>query len=376
MDREQVDALVALTPENVFYLSEMPAGFTPVNRLLYAVRNLSPSICVLPRRSDAKLILTSAALELARKNTWITDLRPYATGTYIVRPTPVTELGKNAFEVFEKTIKEVGGIKKIAVERQNAPYSFVEKLTKSLNGTTIVDASPILEELRMIKTPEEARRFKEANRILCKAIKGLIKEIKPGITELELHNSLKRRILKEGGDSWQQTKIGRGPDNAPDIYNQPSKSKIKKGDIILLDVGCVYQGYTADLSRTIAVGKVSPEAIKIHEVLKSAQDILLEKLKIGTKVSELHSAVVKYVRDTLDKSYRRGNVGHGVGVELYDRPVISEDDHTPLAPGMTISAEVPYHKFGVGGFNIEDSVLVTDKGCEIVSDLPRKLIQV
>lgn len=376
MERDQVDALVALTPENVFYLSEMPAGFTPGNTLLYAVRYTSPSFCIIPRMADPKLITTSAATEVAAKHSWITDLRPYVTGTYISRSKPVTELGKDGLEVLAHTINELSGVKRIAIERKNAPYWFIERLTNDIGGFEVTDATPMLDELRMIKTNEEIRRFKEANRILCKAIKGLIKEMKPGVTERKLVYSLKNRMLKDGADSWQQTTIASGPGNGPDIYNQASNRKIKKGDLIRLDIGCVYQGYVADLSRTIAVGKVSTEASKIHEVLKSGEDLLLDHMKLGTKVSELHSIVVHHVKNNLDKRYKRGNVGHGVGIELYDNPVISETDHTPLAPGMTLSAEVPYHKIGLGGLNIEDSVVMTPKGCDIVSDLPRKLIQV
>ncbi len=375
MDREHLDALVAATPENVFYLSDLPTSFTSGNRLLYAVRNASPSFCVVPRNSDPELILTSSALELAEKHSWITHLRPYATGTYIVRHKQVSELGKDGFVALSSTFKELNGIKKVGIEKQNTPHKFMDQLTRAVGASDIVDASPIFDELRMIKTAEEVRRFKEANRILCKAIRNVIKKMKPGVSERELVFALKMSILKEDGESWQQTTIARGPENGPNIFNQPTESKIAKGDIIRLDIGCVYQGYTADLSRTVTVGKPSPEAAKIYGVLQDAEDEMIENSEIGVKVSKLHSIAVQYVKDKLDPAYRRGNVGHGVGVELYDRPVISEDDDTPLAPGMTLSVEVPYHKFGVGGFNIEDSMLVTEKRCEILSDLPRELIR-
>ena len=376
MDREHLDALVALTPEDVFYLSEMPCSFIAANRLLYSVRQTSPCFCVVPRKADAKLILTSAATEVAKKHSWITDLQPYVTGTYISRPTPITELGKDGLEVLSKTIKNVGDVRRIGVDTKYSYDFFVERLTKSLEGIEIVEATPIFDELRMIKTPEELRRFREADRILCKALRGVIREMKPGVTERHLENSLKNRVLKEGASSWQQTTFAAGSVNGPDIYNQASERKIKNGDIIRFDIGCVYQGYTADLSRTIGVGKIPPEAVKIHDVLKRGEDAIIERLKLGTKASELHRAAVEYVRKELDPGYKRGNVGHGVGIELYDHPVLSEDDHTPLAPGMTFSIEVPYHKIGLGGLNIEDSVLVTQKGCEIITDLPRKLIRV
>lgn len=96
-------------------------------------------------------------------------------------------------------------------------------------------------------------------------------------------------------------------------------------------------------------------------------------MKPGVKASDIHKIVVDIVRQKYDMHYTRGNVGHGVGVELYDEPELRIDNQQKLIPGMTISVEAPYHKFGLGGFIVEESVLVTEDGHEVVSDISKEL---
>jgi Xaa-Pro aminopeptidase len=377
MDRKGLDVLLALAPENVFYLSDLPASPASANRLLNVVRNSSPSFCVVPLNGEPKLVVTNAAIELAEKNSFVKDIRTYATGTYIVRHSARKGIvAADPVEALAKVVRSLGRRTKVGIDEQVAAAGIVDRVRSSLKAVKVVDSTDLFGQLRMIKTPEEVRRFKEANRILCVAFERVIDEAGVGVSERELEFVLKSTIMKEGGDSWQQTTVAAGPVNGPDIYNQPTSKRIKKGDVIRLDVGCVYKGYTADLSRTLVAGSPPIRATKIYEVLRDAEADLLDACEPGVKASELHSLVVEYVKKNLDMKYTRGNVGHGCGVELYDRPFISENDHTEMQDGMTLSLEVPYHEFGLGGFNLEDSVVVTKKGKEVVSDLPKEMISI
>ncbi|MCS7137526.1 MAG: Xaa-Pro peptidase family protein [Candidatus Caldarchaeum sp.] len=377
MSKHGLDVLAASSPPNVYYLSELPVASTSPNALLYSVKNASPVFAVIPLDKEPALITTAAAVELARKHSWIKNIKPYKTGVYIVRKEEVSVYAANAFEAFSKLLDELGLRKStIGVDTSLMPVGLVEKLKASIGEVKMVDATRVFTELRMVKNEEEIRRFREANRILCAAMKKVIGEMREGAVERDLHFILKTEILKQGGDGWFQTTIAAGPEDGPNIYHQPDGKKLRKGDIIRMDIGCVYQGFGCDLSRTVAVGTPPPEAKKIYSVLEEAEQLLIERAKPGVQASELHAVAEKYVREKLDPKYSRGNVGHGVGVELYDPPEISASDHTPLSPGMTLSLEVPYHKFGLSGFNIEDSVVITEKGNVVVSDLPRELIVV
>lgn len=380
MRNANLDLLIVSAPENVFYVSDVPTSFTSSNRLLFCSRRNAPLMCVVPLEGDPSLVLSAAALDVTTRNTWIKDLRLYATGTYIWRENKVNLEGNTFLDALRKVVAEKLGANsaaQIGIELNDFSSLNYEAMRKAFPGSTLVDGNETLLWSRMIKNQEEIRRFKKANEILVKAMKKVEKALKDRPTEVELDILLKYTMMKEGADSWQQTTIAAGRVSGPDIYNQPvAKRKVKAGDLIRLDVGCVYQGYTADLSRTYAVDKVHPRAAKTYKVLKDAFVEYIELLKPGMKASEVNIAVVNYVKENLDKEYYRGNVGHGTGVELYDKPILGADDHTPLQEGMTLSYEVPYHISGLGGLNIEDSVLITKKSQQVVSEYDRDIIVV
>ncbi|HKW03675.1 MAG TPA: Xaa-Pro peptidase family protein [Nitrososphaerales archaeon] len=376
-----LDALIISAPENVYYISDVPTSFTNSNRLLFCSRRANPIMCIVPREGEPSLILSAAALDVTKKHTWIKDLKLYATGTYILRREKVDLEGMTFLETITKVLKEKlednGRPKRIGIEYNDLSFVNYDGIKKSLQGVEFSNGLDLLMETRMIKNAEEIRRFEKANQILCRVLKKIEKACKDRPTELELDTILKSEMLKEGAESWQQTTIAAGPIGGPDIYNQPNpKRKLRHGDLIRLDIGCIYKGYTADVSRTFAVEKVNPRAAKVYKVLKEAFMLYLDKLEPGTRSSEINSGVVSYVRETLDKQYYRGNVGHGTGVELYDRPILGPDDHTPLQEGMTISYEVPYHISGLGGLNLEDSVVITGNGKKVVSKYDRDIVVV
>lgn len=337
-------------------------------------------MCIVPREGDPALVLSAAAQDVATRNSWIRDLRLYATGTYIWRKSKVKLQAKTFVETLLKVVSEKISRKdfgKIGIEMNDFSIANYEAMKKAFLKQTFVDGSETLMWSRMIKNQEEILRFKKANQILCKTLGKIEDALRDKPTEVDLDILLKHELLRQGAESWQQTTIAAGKVSGPDIYNQPlPKRKIRTGDLIRLDVGCVYKGYTADLSRTYAVEKVHPRALKTYKVLKDAFLECMNLLEPGTKASEINISVVTYVKEHLDKEYYRGNVGHGVGVELYDKPILAAEDHTPLQEGMTLSYEVPYHIWGLGGLNLEDSVLITKKSKHVISKYNRDIIVV
>ncbi|MGH2638732.1 MAG: M24 family metallopeptidase [Rhabdochlamydiaceae bacterium] len=317
---------------------------------------------------------------MTQRNSWIKDLRLYATGTYIWRKKNVELSGKNFIETLHKVVGEkfvTDNPAKIGIEMNDLSAANYGSLKNSFSDHSFVDGNEVLMRSRMIKNLEEIRRFRKANEILCKAMKKVEMMLRDKPTEAELDILLKEVMLKEGAESWQHTTIAAGRVSGPDIYNQPvPKKRVKRGDLVRLDVGCIYKGYTADLSRTYAVEQIPSRAAKTYKVLKEAFLKYIDHLEPGTKASEINIGVVDYVREHLDKEYYRGNVGHGVGVELYDKPILGAEDSTPLEEGMTLSYEVPYHISGLGGLNLEDSVLITKRSKQVVSKYDRDIILV
>ena len=378
MRSKGIDLLLVSSPENVFYISDVPTSYTASNRLLFGSRRNAPVMCLIPAEGDPLLVFSAAALDIVQKHTWIADLRIYATGTYILREVQPTLAGKDFFAALSQSMNDKingHGSPKIAIERNDLSALNFEFVQKDFARATFADATDLLMEARMIKNEEEIQRFVKATKILVKVMHKVEDACKDRPTEWDLDIILKSEIMREGAESWQQTTIAAGKVSGPDIYNQPvPKRRIKSGDIIRLDVGCVYKGYCADLSRTYAVEKVPPRAAKTYKVLKDAYLKYIDEIAPGTPSSKINIDIVNYVKQNLDKEYYRGNVGHGVGVELYDRPLLSETDNTPLQSGMTLSYEVPYHIASLGGLNLEDSVLIRGDKKEVVSKYDRDII--
>jgi Xaa-Pro dipeptidase len=378
MQKYNVNVIVVTSPENVFYVSGVPTNYTAPNRLLFSstLRRDTPITCVIPNEGEPSIIFHAAAYDVVYKNSWIKDHRIIPTGTYVWREKKLEIPYQSYEDALIKTIKDhLKPNGTLALEYRDINLSLFETIKKNFKENTLIDAYQILMESRMIKNEEEINRWKKATEILVKVMKKLEGAFRDRLNEQELNVFLKTELLKEGADSWQQTTIAIGGDNGPDIYNQPDPNKRpEKGDIIRIDIGAVYKGYTCDLSRTYAIEYVPERAKRIYSVIKEAYYIELENAKPGVKASEVYEKVVNYVKKNLDPEYYRGNVGHGVGVELYDNPLISASDNTPLQENMTLSLEVPYHVKGLGGFNVEDSVLITKKGNEIVSKYERDSI--
>lgn len=377
MRKYSIDVLVATSPENVFYISSAPTNYTSPNRLLFSstLRRDSPITCVVPSEGEPSIIFNAAAYDVIAKNSWIKNYRIFPTGTYVWREKKLNVPYKSYEDALIGAIKEyLKPSSVLALEFRDININLYELIKRNFNNK-ITDAQKVLMESRMIKNQEEISRWKKATEILVKVMKKLEGAFRDRLNEHELNVFLKTELLREGADSWQQTTIAIGKSNGPDIYNQPDPNKRpEKGDIIRIDIGAVYKGYTCDLSRTYAIEQVPDRAKKIYNVLIEAYRLELESAKPNTKASEVHAKVVNYVKKNLDPEYYRGNVGHGVGVELYDNPLISANDDTPLQENMTLSLEVPYHVVGLGGFNVEDSVLITKDGNEVISNYERDSI--
>jgi Xaa-Pro dipeptidase len=381
MNDASIDLLIISAPENVFYLSGVPTSATNSNHLLFCSRRTTPVMCVVPKEGDPTLVLSAAAFDVTTRNSWIKDLRLYATGTYIWRKKKVYLTATSFIETLKRVVSEKLDNEKsakIGIEMNDLSVVNYDGMRRSFSKNhSFVDGNETLMLSRMIKNQEEILRFKKANQILCKVMKKIEHELKDRPTEVELDILLKQQMLKEGAESWQQTTIAGGRVSGPDIYNQPVlKRRLKKGDLVRLDVGCVFKGYTADLSRTYAVERVPQRAAKTYKVLQEAFLKYIDMLEPGTRASEINIGVVEYVREHLDREYYRGNVGHGVGVELYDKPILGAEDRTLLQEGMTLSYEVPYHIAGLGGLNLEDSVLITSRSKQVVSKYDRDVIVV
>ena len=156
---------------------------------------------------------------------------------------------------------------------------------------------------------------------------------------------------------------------------QPSPDKrLTANSLIRYDVGCLYKGYFADIARTAFFGQPADIHKQRYQAIWEAQEAALNITKPGTRVSELFNVAVEVARRGIPE-YQRTHIGHGIGLELYEPPSINPASDIVLEEGMVFNVEPPYYELGLGGFQVEDTVVVTDKGFRFLTTLDRGLMK-
>jgi Xaa-Pro aminopeptidase len=146
------------------------------------------------------------------------------------------------------------------------------------------------------------------------------------------------------------------------------------GDFIVIDMGCVYQGYCSDLTRTLVVGKPDAKQLEIYNTVLKAQLAALEALRPGLTGKEVDTIAREIIKEAgYDRNFGH-SLGHGVGLEIHEEPRLSQYNEEPLAPGVVVTVEPGIYLPGWGGVRIEDLVVVTDEGCDILTNMTKELI--
>ena len=236
------------------------------------------------------------------------------------------------------------------------------------------DASEVLTSLRLKKDQTEVEAMRRAVQIAQDALEATIPLIKMGMTEKELSAELVVQLLKHGSDSEMPfAPIISGGPNSANPHASPAERKLQAGDLLVVDWGATYDGYISDLTRTFAVGDVDEEYRKIHETVQEANAAGRAAAKPGVPCAKVDKAA----RDVIEKSgygkYFTHRTGHGIGMEGHEEPYIRGDNMQLLEPGMAFTVEPGIYLPNRNGVRIEDNVVITEKGADVLSDMPREI---
>lgn len=279
---------------------------------------------------------------------------------------------------------------------------------KLLLGHVFVDISPLILEQRRVKDEGEIESIRRACQIADSGHRRAREVLKEGMTETELAIEIETALRKAGDEGtaflrppslfMSRVVVGSGPNlyewsgvaysitgsgASPALPVGPSSRKIKKGELVVVDLGPCFHGYHADESRTYLMGKGDAEILRLFSLLKEISDVIISGLRPGTECRELYSKALDCARKhNLDKFLlqlggrsRTRLVGHGIGLELNEPPTLSANDSSIIPEGCALSVEVHIrHPRGV--LKMEDNVLVTHHGAEILTCGPRRLIQI
>lgn len=265
--------------------------------------------------------------------------------------------------------------KELFVEDHLMPVSAFFELKKVLRGVKLSAGGNETNMLRMVKDDEEVAVLRQAAAITDKCVKHICSIVKPGMTEWELAVEIDLFYKKQGcrGTSFD-TIVASGTFSSMPHYETSMTKKIKSGDVLLIDMGCEYQGYNSDLTRTFFIGSVDSKLRDIYNVVKEAGRIARESVKPGITAAELDGAARAFIEAAgFGDNFGHG-LGHGYGLEIHELPSIRKNNDTVLKKNMTITIEPGIYVPGLGGVRIEDMVLVTASGGESLTKFSRELI--
>jgi len=264
-------------------------------------------------------------------------------------------------------LKRYPNIKKIGFEDDKVSFAMYKKLTKEINNVKFVALEGAVSELRMIKSEEEIKFIEKAALIANKALKRVLKIIKPGMTERYIASLLLTEIKELGAEKESFDFHVPSGANAALPHILPTDKKIKKNELIIIDLGAKYKGYCSDMTRTICLGTMSAKQEKIYKIVERAQKAAINYIKAGVVCGDVDKKARNLIeKEGYGKNFMHG-LGHGTGIEIHEAPNFRPNVKTVLRPGMVLSVEPGIYISGFGGVRIEDLILVTRGGCRILT---------
>lgn len=300
--------------------------------------------------------------------TIITDSRYTADYTKKAHSlTKVVELKTSIFDTIIRIAKKKN-LKKLGFESRHLTFAECEILHK-LAGKSIafIPLKTTLEPLREIKEEGEIELIKKAIQITQKTYGFIQKILRPGLKEIEIAAEIERFVRLQGASKTAfETIVASGP-NASFPHARVSERIIKNGDPIIIDIGVEYQGYKCDLTRTFFLGKIKPVVRKAYQIVCQAQQEAIGKIRHGALIKDIDLAARNYLKQKgLDKFFIH-SLGHGVGLQAHESPSINKNNNSLLQAGAILTVEPGIYVTGHYGIRIEDMVLVTPNGSEVLS---------
>lgn len=267
-------------------------------------------------------------------------------------------------------------IHELGFEAEYLTYDQYQKFSLGLTGVDLIPVESAVETMRVKKEPFEIERIKKAVQIADDAFAHILGYIKPGITENDLAAEIEYYMRRQGARKPSFDTIVASGFRGALPHGIASSRRIENGDLVVIDFGALCDGYCSDMTRTIVAGKASREQKRIYDIVLEAQLRALEFVGAGKKCSEVDAVAREIISGHgLGEKFGHG-LGHGVGLEVHEKPALNIINHTELAEGMVVTVEPGIYLEDWGGVRIEDMVVVTDQGCQVLTKSGKELIEV
>jgi Xaa-Pro dipeptidase len=345
--RNGFDALIAMSPENFGYVSGM---YIPTLQLIRG----RTAVAVIPAQGEAHLIVCTIEKTVAEAESWIRDATFY------------TEMVDDPIAIAAGVLRGLGLEKgRIAVDADYLPMNDYRTLSAALPEATLVDGNPAITALRAVKGDEEIARLGHATRATHRAAITAMAAARAGETERQLCASLVSQLLIQGADVPLFLVLASG-ENGRHIHPTPSDKIVELGDIVRFDFGGRFGAVPSDLARTYSAGDPSAEQKQVYAALARVQAATVAAVAPDITAADLFDHCRTLFRGE-GVDYRLPHIGHNMGHEFHEPPLLRPADKTRLKPGMTLNIEpVAFDGSGIV-YHLEDLVEVTESGGRILS---------
>jgi Xaa-Pro aminopeptidase len=344
LPREDVDAFLISHPVNVTYLT----GFSG----------------------------DSSHLILGRKRTLLVSDARYTEQIGEECPGLETHIRPPSQTLHQAVAEVLGGMKfhAIGFEMGHMTVGDLETLRELLPAVSWQGGRERVEKLRAVKDPTEIGHIREAIAIAERAFAMFQAMLRPDDCEKDLGDNLEMYIRRAGGCCASFPSIVAVGPRAALPHAPPSAKRVSEAGLLLVDWGASGRFYKSDLTRVLATRKISPKLEKVYEVVLQAQARALRAIRPGAKARDVDAEARSFIAQAGFGQFFGHGLGHGIGLQIHEAPMLRQNVDTVLRPGMVITVEPGIYLPGWGGVRIEDDVLVTPDGCEVLSSVPKEPI--
>ncbi len=320
---------------------------------------------------DAYLLLANPDKFITPKNKklgfFITDFRYFEEAKKNLKNFFIKRADGSLFNLISKLAAQLK-LKKVGFEAKNLAFAEYEKIKEGVSpDINLIPTYDLIEPIREIKSDYELDLIREAVRINIQAFKFARNIIKPGLTEWDLANKLEGFIKEKGADSFSFDIIVASGAHSSFPHHLTSREKIKANQPLLIDMGVDFKGYKSDLTRVFFLGKITPVFKRTYEIILRAQEKAIRHIKPRISISNIDRIARQYIAQRGFGRFFGHNLGHGIGLEVHEEPHISAKNNRRLMEGMVFTIEPAIYLPEKFGIRIEDMVLVTKKGVEVLS---------
>ncbi len=265
------------------------------------------------------------------------------------------------------------GLRDLAFEAASTSYASFEKMARKMEGIALAPASDLFGELRMVKTPEEVASVRKACALADACFGHLTRLIQPGLTEYDLQLELEFYLRRAGAGIAFEPIVVSGERSARP-HGKASEKVLEIGDFVTMDFGAQIDGYNSDLTRTIVVGEATDRHREVYGQVLLAEMAAIDFMKPGVKASEVDALARRILDEKGLAQYFGHGLGHGLGRVVHDGGRMSATSEDVLAVGQVWTVEPGVYIPGFGGVRIEDDVVVTETGVEVLTAAPKELL--